>query len=95
MSSLLQILCGPKVGNVLRVEIRYTLPDRRATAAAEVPGIASPQDEEAIRWYLEEYLLYPFDPAPELAARVERRMEAIGAELFRHVFESSADVVLV
>lgn len=48
----------------------------------------SPQDQEDLRWYLEDYLQYPLDPAPNIAARVEERMKQIGAELFRNVFES-------
>lgn len=43
----------------------------------------SAQDEEDIRWYLEDYLIYPLEPAPTIAARIEKRMEEIGRELFR------------
>jgi len=49
------------------------------------------QDQEDLRWYLEDYLQYPLDPAPTIAARVETRMKDIGAELFRNVFQSSDD----
>jgi len=51
----------------------------------------SPQDQEDLRWYLEDYLQYPLDPAPTIAARIEARMRDIGAELFRNVFQSSED----
>jgi tetratricopeptide (TPR) repeat protein len=91
MSGLLQIFCGPTQRDAVRVRIRHTLRHQVAEATADMPRIASRQDEEEIRWYLEEYLLYPFDPAPELAERVERRMEEIGAELFRRIFESGSD----
>jgi hypothetical protein len=37
----------------------------------------SPQDREDIRWYLEDYLEFAEDPAPRIAARVERRMGGI------------------
>ena len=40
------------------------------------------QDQEDIRWYLEDFLQYPMDPAPVIAARIERRMAEIGVELF-------------
>src|SRR5580658_7609553 len=40
------------------------------------------QDHEDIRWYVEDFLQYPMDPAPAIAARIEGRMAAIGAELF-------------
>ncbi len=51
----------------------------------------SPQDQEDLRWYLEDYLQYPLDPAPTIAARIETRMHDIGIELFRNVFQSSDD----
>lgn len=40
----------------------------------------SPQDQEDLRWYLEDYLQYPLDPAPIIAARIEKRIEGIGLE---------------
>jgi tetratricopeptide (TPR) repeat protein len=43
------------------------------------------QDLEDIRWYLEDFLQYPMDPAPDIAARIERRMAEIGVELFTKV----------
>ena len=46
------------------------------------------EDRKSIRWYLEDYLQYPVDPAPQIAAGVERRMVAIGEELFQVVFRS-------
>jgi hypothetical protein len=95
MTNLLQIFCEPTQGEALRVRIRHMQGDHLSEATAEVPPIASPEDREAIRWYLEEYLLYPFDPAPEVAARVEKRMQEIGAALFRHVFESNSDVAAI
>src|SRR3954452_21701175 len=51
----------------------------------------SEQDREDIRWYLEDYLEFADDPAPQIAARIEQRMAAIGDELFRALFQSSDD----
>jgi len=62
------------------------LPTQSATAT--VTCMLSPQDHENLRWYLEDFLQYPFAPHPELAARVERRMEAVGTELFTQLFEA-------
>ena len=36
------------------------------------------QHREDIRWYLEDYLQHPFDPAPIIAERIEKRMVEIG-----------------
>ena len=49
------------------------------------------QDRENLRWYLEDYLQFPQDPAPKIAARIEQRLTAIGVELFQNLFQSSDD----
>ena len=46
-------------------------------------------DQEDVRWYMEDYLQYPLDPAPAIARGIEDRMDQIGAELFRAVLEDS------
>jgi tetratricopeptide (TPR) repeat protein len=48
----------------------------------------SEQDQKDLRWYLEDYLEFPFEPNPKVAARVEQRMTAIGTELFKAVFHA-------
>ena len=50
----------------------------------------SAQEAEDIRWYLEDYRIYPVDPAPKIARRIEQRMGDIGRELFRLVLAGSA-----
>jgi hypothetical protein len=49
----------------------------------------SAQDAADVRWYLEDYPIYPTDPQPAIAKRIERRMAEAGRELFRQVFEHS------
>ena len=49
----------------------------------------SPQEAEDIRWYLEDYRIYPVDPAPKIAQRIERRMGEVGRELFKLVLAAS------
>lgn len=63
----------------------------RVTAVSEFEFALTPQDREDIRWYLEEYLQYPLDPAPKVAGRIEQRMESIGRTLFQCVFGSDED----
>ena len=53
--------------------------------------ILSPRDEEDLRWYLEEFLQYPQEPAPKIARRIEERMAELGTDLFKAVFQSSDD----
>lgn len=63
----------------------------RQTATSRFDFKLTPQDHEDLRWYLEDYLQYPLDPAPTIAARIEQRMNDIGTELFKAVFHSSDD----
>ena len=41
---------------------------------------------ERLRWYLEDSLEYPIDPAPKIAAQVEQRLVELGRDLFGQVF---------
>ncbi len=63
----------------------------RQTATAAFPFALTPQDEADLRWYLEDYLQWPQDPAPAIAARVEERMRSLGSELFRAIFQHDDD----
>jgi hypothetical protein len=51
----------------------------------------SPQDEEDLRWYLEDFLQYPQEPAPTIARRVEGLMSEVGTKLFAGVFQANND----
>jgi len=62
----------------------------RQTATSRFDFKLSPQDHEDLRWYLEDYLQYPLDPAPKIAARIEKRMSEVGVELFKAVFQDDA-----
>lgn len=58
---------------------------------AIVTPVPSPttQDQEDLRWYLEDYLQYSFDPAPAIAARIEQHFDAYGRALFQTLFQNS------
>jgi hypothetical protein len=62
----------------------------RAREAVRVPfgWVPSASDQERLRWYFEDYLQFPADPAPLLASGVEMRMAELGKELFAAVFAS-------
>ncbi len=71
--------------NTFRVELSF---DGESPVRTHFQFQLSPQDQEDLRWYLEDYLEYPLDPAPRIAERIEGRMKEIGEDLFRKVFES-------
>jgi tetratricopeptide (TPR) repeat protein len=63
----------------------------RRTAVSHFAFAMSDQDREDLRWYLEDYLQYPLDPAPKIAARIEARIAEIGCDLFSRIFQSNGD----
>ena len=63
----------------------------RQTATSEFKFALTPQEREDMRWYFEDYLQYPIEPAPKIAGRIENRLEEIGKELFRSIFHSGED----
>jgi len=74
-----------------RVEIAFKDDDSEQTAEVRFEFKLTSQDRADLRWYLEDYLQYPMDPAPEIAARVEARMHELGEELFKKVFQANED----
>jgi hypothetical protein len=75
--------------NRYRVLLELEEDGRRRSAESRFSFQLGAQDQEDLRWYLEDYLQYPFDPAPAIAARIETRMAELGVELFRAVLEKT------
>ena len=48
-------------------------------------------DQERLRWYFEDYLQYPQDPAPIIAGQIEEFLAKIGVQLFDKIFKSNFD----
>jgi len=63
----------------------------RQAARSDFEFRFSDQEQENLRWYLEDYLQHVDPPAPQIAAAVERRMIEVGVGLFKAVFQSSDD----
>ena len=63
----------------------------RQTATAYFDFNLSLMDQERIRWYLEEFLQYPQEPALSTAEGVEKQLSEIGTRLFKELFHSSDD----
>jgi hypothetical protein len=56
------------------------------TAVSEFSFALTGQQQEDLRWYLEDFPAYPLDPAPKIAERIENEMARIGEQLFGEVF---------
>jgi tetratricopeptide (TPR) repeat protein len=74
-----------------RVEIDLTGDGAPRAAVSTFDFRLSPQDEEDLRWYLEDFLQYPQDPAPTIARRIEGLMSEVGTKLFAGVFQANDD----
>jgi tetratricopeptide (TPR) repeat protein len=46
---------------------------------------------ERFRWYFEEYLQYPLDPAPAVAASIVGQLKEFGGLLFRNIFDQTKE----
>ncbi|HEY0783112.1 MAG TPA: CHAT domain-containing protein, partial [Thermoanaerobaculia bacterium] len=73
-----------------RVEIEVGGDGPRRTASSTFAFTLAREDEEDLRWYFEESLLYPHEPA-RIVARIERRIAELGEELFAKIFDANAD----
>ena len=79
------------VGDREQVTLRYECPDD-APFDATIDGFSfsiDAADRDRIRWYLEEYPLYPEDPGPKLAGATEEVLKDAGDRLFTDVFHAN------
>ena len=84
-SHVLRLSQFAETDDTFRVELSL---DGGAPVRTRFTFALSPQDQEDLRWYLEDFPENPFETELNIAARIEARMRDIGIELFRKVFES-------
>jgi hypothetical protein len=83
---VMRITCNAATaGSVITVTLERS---GRTIAREAVPFFwqLSDRDKDDIRWYLEEYFEWQAEPAPRIAARIERRAIRLGHELFEATF---------
>ena len=61
-----------------------------ATASASFDFVLDSEDQEALRWYWEDYLEYAVESASDIAAEIEGKLAALGLQLFQFTFPSGA-----
>jgi tetratricopeptide (TPR) repeat protein len=83
--AVLRLSCRP-AGSGYVVNVALEGSGGRRQAKARLDASLTPRDREELRWYLEDYLQYPADPAPQIARRVETRLAELGEELFTQIF---------
>jgi tetratricopeptide (TPR) repeat protein len=77
-----------------RVEVTWQDGPARRAAVATFSYEADGREAEQVRWYLEDYLEFPADPAPAVAATAEARLARTGVELFEQVFSTRDGAVI-
>ena len=79
--------------NQFRVEIELEEKDKPTlTAKTKFQFELIDTDPYDMRWYLEDYLQFSLsEPTPQIAKRIENRLDDIGNELFKLVFQANDD----
>jgi CHAT domain len=89
--SLLRLTQHIEKEDAYRIEIAFEDDGSRQTTEARFEFKMTDADRADLRWYLEDYLQYPLDPAPQIAARIEERIRELGIELFKKIFQANDD----
>jgi hypothetical protein len=72
----------------VRIELEAEGKARR-TAEARFSFELSDQEAERLRWYLEDFIENPHEPAPTIAARVEGEMQTAGATQYHNQWRNT------
>ena len=83
---ILRIRQHHQVGDRYQCEVSLADEQGAETRLQDFGFALSPEDQERIRWYLEDYPQYPYDPAPQMASEVQGLMEKVGTQLFLQLF---------
>ena len=75
----------------LEAKIRFVDGQQSLEARSVFAFDWSLQDQEDLRWYLEDYLTYPVPPAPAIARRIEDRILQAGTEFFSKIFLANSN----
>lgn len=87
---VLRLTQSAEAGGTHRVEVALEGDNiARQTATSRFEFALKPEDAARLRWYFEDFLQYPHDPAPRIASLVEQRMRELGIELFGKVFQTT------
>ncbi|HEX8231005.1 MAG TPA: CHAT domain-containing protein [Chloroflexia bacterium] len=90
--SVLRIVQTDRHGDTYTVQFEYRGGQQfHSPITTKITFNLSPQEQEQLRWYLEDYLEHPTDPAPRIAANVEKKMQEVGEHLFNSLFDTNAD----
>lgn len=69
-----------------RFTLEFISGDESLTATANITRPFLPEEQESVRWYLEEYRNFPFEPASTIARQTASRLREAGEALFADLF---------
>lgn len=76
-------------GNSIQLSWQRGQANRRTAPAVTFEHPFDKKALEDLRWYLEEYLRFPYGLAPDNAIKIEQKLQTWGEQLFELVFRSS------
>src|SRR5689334_5073474 len=89
--SILRIAAGSDATRPHQVTLTYQCGDKHVDATSNIVRLLAPEEEESIRWYLEEYRKFPFEPASTIARNTAALLRAVGERLFDYMFNGSGE----
>jgi tetratricopeptide (TPR) repeat protein len=92
MSTQLRITQHTERVGHFQIEVKLEDGDLVLKGNAHVHFSLKTPEQEAIRWYFEDYLKNPLDPAPRIAEQIEDNLNEIGVRLFTSAFDSDDTV---
>jgi tetratricopeptide (TPR) repeat protein len=87
--SLLSIVPDSAGTDPQQFTIVYQAGEKRLSTTAHIARLLAPEEEESIRWYLEEYRKFPFEPALTIAKNAAERLKKLGEQLFDQLFNAT------
>src|SRR5689334_3345340 len=92
----LRIVDEPESPSGEPAALRVTIEDDEGTRLSRrvrLLALPTPRDLAEVRWYLEDFLRHPYDPAPTLAQAAEERMRRLGVSMFVALGAAVADPI--
>jgi hypothetical protein len=74
-----------------RILVDYRAGEKHLNASVDIGRLFTPEEEESVRWYLEEYPKFPFEPATTIAKNIGTRVRQLGENLFDQIFNSTVE----
>jgi len=91
-SCVLHIRQADRVDGHYPIRLRLRCPDQpELEAEARIAFALTPQEQEDLRWYLEDYLQNPGAVEPVQIAQIETMMRSRGEDLYRQVLTATPD----